>query len=102
MCGAPSVAVTGIGMVTALGRGVEANSAAMTARASGAALVERFPTEGLATRFAATVDAYCDPSLRPTERTTELARMAVDEALAQAGQSPGTPFAGRLVVGTAI
>ncbi|WP_288925133.1 beta-ketoacyl synthase N-terminal-like domain-containing protein [uncultured Maritimibacter sp.] len=99
MSGTGSVAVTGIGIVTALGQGAAANWAAMRAGQSGAAPVQRFPTEGLATRFAATVDAFCDPALRPTERTAELALMAANEALAQAGHEPGAVFPGKLVVG---
>lgn len=99
MSGHEAIAVTGIGIVTSLGQGAATNWTAMRDGRTGAAPVTRFPTEGLATRFAATVDAICDPTLRPTERTADLARLATDEALAQAGHEPGAPFPGKLIVG---
>ena len=99
MSGHEAIAVTGIGIVTSLGQGAATNWTAMREGRSGAAPVTRFPTEGLATRFAATVDAICDATLRPTERTADLARLASDEALVQAGHEPGAPFPGKLIVG---
>ncbi|MAM60224.1 beta-ketoacyl synthase N-terminal-like domain-containing protein [Maritimibacter sp. UBA3975] len=99
MTSAPSIAVTGLGIVSSLGRGASANWDALHDGRSGAASVTRFPTEGLATQFAATVDDIVDPTLRPTERTTALAILAMDEALEQAGHDTTDPFPGKLVVG---
>ncbi|MDG1117963.1 MAG: beta-ketoacyl synthase N-terminal-like domain-containing protein [Flavimaricola sp.] len=94
-----SIAVTGMGMVTSLGQGIAANWAAMLAGQSGAALVRRFATDGLRTRFAATVESICDPTLRPTDRTEHLAMLAMTEALAQSGHAAGPRFPGKLIVG---
>lgn len=83
------VAVTGIGMITALGAGAEANWAAVRAGRSGVRPIARFGTDGLRTRFAASVDF---PEDRPEggylsvpARCERMAAIALEEALAQAG-----------------
>jgi 3-oxoacyl-[acyl-carrier-protein] synthase II len=83
--GRPLVAVTGIGVVTSLGRGQAENWAALTAGQSGIHEIRRFPTEGLRTRIAGTVDfvpaePFCAPKL--SERFAEL---AAEEAIEQSG-----------------
>jgi 3-oxoacyl-[acyl-carrier-protein] synthase II len=83
--GRPLVAVTGMGVVTSLGQGREDNWAALTAGRSGIHAIDRFPTEGLRTKIAGTVDfievePFCAPML--SER---LAMLAAEEAIEQSG-----------------
>ncbi|HWK32932.1 MAG TPA: beta-ketoacyl synthase N-terminal-like domain-containing protein, partial [Hyphomicrobium sp.] len=54
--GRPLVAITGAGIVTSLGRDKAENWAALTTGQSGIKRIQRFPTDGLRTNFAATVD----------------------------------------------
>lgn len=87
------VAVTGIGMVTALGVGAEANWAAMRAGRSGVRRIARFDTEGLRTRIGACVDFPEDTPggayLSVPARCERLAGMALREALATSGRADG-------------
>jgi len=94
--GRPLVAVTGMGTVTSLGQGKEDTWAALTAGKSGIRRISRFPTEGLRTTIAGTIDSievepFCAPML--SER---LAMLAAGEAIGQAGLSsddfPGALF----------
>ena len=95
--GRPLVAVTGLGIVTSLGQGGEANWDGLTAGRSGIHAITRFPTAGLRTRIAGTVDfvpaePFCAPALG--ER---LATLAAHEAVEQAaigrpGDFPGPLF----------
>ena len=55
--GRPIIAVTGIGVVTSLGIGKSDNWAKLTAGVSGIRRISRFPTEGLRTTIAGSVDA---------------------------------------------
>jgi 3-oxoacyl-[acyl-carrier-protein] synthase II len=95
--GRPVVAVTGMGVVTSVGHGKEDTWAALTAGRSGIKAVRRFPTEGLRTRIAGTIDdvpvePFCAPVL--SER---LATLAADEAIAESGLASGD-FPGALFV----
>ena len=94
--GRPLVAVTGMGTVTSLGQGREDTWAALTAGKSGIRRIGRFPTEGLRTTIAGTIDSievepFCAPML--SER---LAMLAAEEAIGQSGLSrddfPGALF----------
>jgi 3-oxoacyl-[acyl-carrier-protein] synthase II len=94
--GRPLVAVTGIGVVTSLGQGKDDTWAALTAGKSGIHRIERFPTEGLRTTIAGTIDSvdvepFCAPVL--SER---LATLAAEEAIGQSGLAqedfPGALF----------
>jgi 3-oxoacyl-[acyl-carrier-protein] synthase II len=94
--GRPLVAVTGIGVVTSLGQGKDDTWAALTAGKSGIHRIERFPTEGLRTTIAGTIDSvdvepFCAPML--SER---LAMLAAEEAVGQSGMNhedfPGALF----------
>ncbi len=93
--GRPVVAVTGMGVVTSLGVGKQENWAALTAGRSGIHRITRFPTEGLRTKIAGTVDTldvpepFCAPNL-----SHGLARLAAEEAVTQAGI--GRDFPGQL------
>jgi 3-oxoacyl-[acyl-carrier-protein] synthase II len=94
--GRPIVVVTGMGVVTSLGAGKEANWRRVMAGESGIRAISRFSTEGLKTKIAGTVDfvsaePFCAPALG--ER---MAEMVIEEALAQAkigtGHFPGPLF----------
>lgn len=85
--GRPLVAVTGMGVVSSLGQGVEDNWRALTAGQSGIHPITRFPSEGLSTRICGTVDFIDIPSPTTVERSFAFARETTNEALAQAGIS---------------
>ncbi|SEO98977.1 3-oxoacyl-[acyl-carrier-protein] synthase II [Methylobacterium sp. ap11] len=91
--GRPLVAVTGLGVVTSLGQGVADNWAALTAGRSGIHAITRFPTEGLRTRIAGTVDFIAaDPMVAPM-LSERFAEAAAAEAIGQAGLSGDFPGA---------
>ncbi|MGU3539114.1 beta-ketoacyl-ACP synthase [Methylobacterium sp. A54F] len=96
--GRPLVAVTGIGLVTSLGRGQAENWAALTAGRSGIHAIRRFPTEGLRTRIAGTVDFLdTDPLVAPL-LSQRFAETAAEEAVAQAGIGRPGDFPGALFI----
>ncbi len=82
--GRPLVAVTGMGIVTSLGRGKQDNWAALTSGTSGIHAVSRFPTDGLWTRICGTVD-FMDVRPVASELSFALAEAATSEAVAEAG-----------------
>ncbi len=85
--GRPLIAVTGMGVITSLGQGVEDNWKALTSGVSGIHKITRFPTEGLSTRISGTVDFIDLPAENAVERSYAFARETTAEALAQAGLS---------------
>ncbi|HEX8165586.1 MAG TPA: beta-ketoacyl-ACP synthase [Beijerinckiaceae bacterium] len=96
--GRPLVAVTGMGVVTSLGQGREDNWAALTAGRSGIHAIERFPTEGLRTKIAGTVDfVKAEPFCAP-ELSEKLAMLAAEEAVAQSGAGRPGDFPGALFI----
>ena len=54
--GRPMVVVTGLGVVTSLGAGKSDNWTKLAGGESGIRAITRFPTEGLKTRIAGTID----------------------------------------------
>jgi 3-oxoacyl-[acyl-carrier-protein] synthase II len=99
--GRPVVAVTGLGLVTPLGFGVEENWRALLAGRSGIRRIARFPTEHLRTTIAGTVDLPGEDPGAPyvsSVRVGTMARMAAEEALAQSGLGLGG-FPGPLMLG---
>src|SRR5215467_3124203 len=93
----PTVVVTGMGIVTSLGIGVEDNWRKLAAGESGIHPIRRFETEGLKTRIAGTVDfvpvePFCGPAL--CERMGEMAaREAVGQSrIGSRGRFPGPLF----------
>lgn len=92
--GRPIIAVTGMGVITSLGQGLQDNWAALTSGKSGIHKIERFPTDGLSTRISGTVDFIDIPRENAVERSFAFARETTREALAQAGLSGD--FAGPL------
>ena len=85
--GRPIVAVTGMGVITSLGQGLEDNWAALTGGRSGIHDITRFPVNELSTRIAGTVDFIDLPVSNAVERSYAMARETTLEALAQAGLS---------------
>jgi 3-oxoacyl-[acyl-carrier-protein] synthase II len=98
--GRPLVAVTGCGIVTSLGRGTADNWQGLVEGRSGIRHISRFPTDGLRTTIAGTVDflpvsPYSAPAL-----TIAMATAAADEALAEAGLACTESFPGPLYLAT--
>jgi 3-oxoacyl-[acyl-carrier-protein] synthase II len=93
--GRPVVVVTGLGVITSLGAGKTDNWAKLTAGESGIRAITRFPTDGLRTRIAGTIDflgAY-PHSAAFSERFADL---AVEEAIVEAGIGTRGDFPGPL------
>ena len=84
--GRPLVAVTGMGVVTSLGRGLEDNWKKLTEGVSGIHQISRFPTEHLSTRIAGTVD-FIPSEDNAVSRSYAFAEATIEEALAAAGLS---------------
>ncbi|MEO0327470.1 MAG: beta-ketoacyl-ACP synthase [Pseudomonadota bacterium] len=83
--GRPIIAVTGMGAVSSLGRGIEDNWAALTAGKSGIHQIKRFSTDGLSTRIAGTVDFMDVEEVSAPEISFAMADATTEEALAMAG-----------------
>ena len=95
--GRPTVVITGCGVITSLGAGKTDNWAKLTAGESGIRTIKRFPTDGLRTRIAGTIDFLgaesCTAAL--TERFAEL---AAEEAIAESGIGAKGDFPGPLFI----
>jgi 3-oxoacyl-[acyl-carrier-protein] synthase II len=85
--GRPVVAITGIGVVTSLGKGVQENWSALTAGKSGIHKIDRFPTDHFGTVIAGTVDFLSQSGKGASALSFELAQTAAAEAVEQAGLS---------------
>ncbi len=96
--GRPLVAVTGMGVVTSLGQGKDDNWAQLTAGRSGIHRIRRFPTEGLRTTIAGTVDFITTEPVCAPLLSQEFATRAAEEALAQSGIGAKADFPGSLFV----
>lgn len=92
--GRPVVVVTGMGLVTPLGRGVADNWQALTAGKSGIRAITRFATEHLRTTIAGTIDDALEGPFASPQLTEALARRAAEEALAQSGAGTKGDFPG--------
>lgn len=98
--GRPLVAVTGMGVVTSLGNGKVDNWAALSQGRSGIRAICRFPTDGLRTSIAGTVDTlnvtpYSAPGL-----CIAMALEAASEALNEARIGSDGAFPGPLFLAT--
>ena len=94
--GRPVVVVTGLGVVTSLGAGKTDNWSKLTSGESGIKTITRFPTDGLKTRIAGTID-YLPPQDTAAALTESFANLAAEEAVSQsklgtAGNFPGPLF----------
>ena len=95
--GRPIVVVTGMGVVTSLGAGKADNWKKLSAGESGIRTITRFPTEGLRTTMAGTVDFIPVEPFSSTDLSERLGEVAAEEAIAQAdigtkGDFPGPLF----------
>jgi 3-oxoacyl-[acyl-carrier-protein] synthase II len=97
----PTVVVTGMGMVTSLGAGKEENWAKLTAGQSGIKPIARFPTEGLKTTIAGTIDFVPVEPFCSIELGERLAVMAIEEAVTQSGVGRKGDFPGPLFLAVA-
>ena len=93
--GRPIVVVTGLGLVTSLGAGKADNWSRLTAGQSGIHAITRFPTEGLRTKIAGTID-YLPPQTSAAALSESFARLAAEEAIAESGIGSRGNFPGPL------
>jgi 3-oxoacyl-[acyl-carrier-protein] synthase II len=98
--GRPVIAVTGLGLVTSLGRGCVENWAGIAAGRSGLRRISRFPTDGLRTTVAGAIDFLGLDELDSVARSEAIAVMAAEEAIAQAAIGTRADFPGPLFVAT--
>lgn len=89
----PVVAVTGMGVVSSLGTGLEDNWTALVAGRSGIKEITRFPTTHLRTTFAGTVDF---PEVDPRDLKLTIGELAIDEAVRMSGIGKPGDFPGPL------
>jgi 3-oxoacyl-[acyl-carrier-protein] synthase II len=99
--GRPVVVVTGMGVVTSLGSGKADNWAKLCAGESGIRTITRFPTDGLKTTMAGTVDFIPVEPFSSTDLSERLADIATEEAVAQAGIGRPGDFPGPLFLAVA-
>jgi len=93
--GRPVVVVTGLGLVTSLGAGRTDNWAKLSSGESGIKTITRFPTDGLKTRIAGTID-YLPPQDTAAALTESFAKLAAEEAIAQSGIGAASNIPGPL------
>ena len=93
--GRPIVVVTGLGIVTSLGAGKTDNWAKLTAGESGIRAITRFPTDGLKTRIAGTID-FLPPQPCTAALSESFADLAAGEAIAESGIGSKGDFPGPL------
>src|ERR1700743_662173 len=101
--GRPVVVVTGRGVVTSLGAGKADNWAKLTAGESGIRTISRFPTDGLKTSIAGTVDflkVEAEPFSSP-DLSQKLAGTPAEGAVAQAAIGTKGDFPGPLFLAVA-
>jgi 3-oxoacyl-[acyl-carrier-protein] synthase II len=99
--GRPIVVVTGMGVLTSLGAGKTDNWKKLTAGESGIRTITRFPTDGLRTTLAGTVDFVPVEPFSSTALAERLADIATEEAIAQAGIGSKGDFPGPLFLAVA-
>jgi 3-oxoacyl-[acyl-carrier-protein] synthase II len=99
--GQPIVVVTGMGVVTSLGAGKTDNWAKLTAGCSGIRAITRFPTDGLKTTMAGTVDFVTVEPFSSTDLSERLADIATEEAIAQSAIGSKGDFPGPLFLAVA-
>jgi 3-oxoacyl-[acyl-carrier-protein] synthase II len=87
-----------MGVITSIGRGQTDNWSAVTAGRSGIHAIERFPTEGLRTKIAGTVDYIeAEPLCAPT-LSERFAMLAAEEAVGESGVGKPGDFPGGLFI----
>jgi 3-oxoacyl-[acyl-carrier-protein] synthase II len=99
--GRPTVVVTGMGVVTSLGSGKADNWAKLTAGESGIRTITRFPTDGLKTSIAGTIDFLPIEPASSTDLSERLADIVAEEAIAQSAIGTKGDFPGPLFLAVA-
>jgi 3-oxoacyl-[acyl-carrier-protein] synthase II len=99
--GRPIVVVTGMGVVTSLGAGKTDNWTKLTAGESGIRTITRFPTDGLKTTMAGTIDFVPVEPFSSTDLSERLADIVAEEAIAQAAIGGNGDFPGPLFLAVA-
>jgi len=99
--GRPIIVVTGMGVVTSLGAGKADNWKKLTAGESGIRTITRFPTDGLKTTMAGTVDFIPVEPFSSTDLSERLGELVAEEAIAQAGIGSKNDFPGPLFLAVA-
>jgi 3-oxoacyl-[acyl-carrier-protein] synthase II len=99
--GRPIVVVTGMGVVTSLGAGKADNWTKLTAGESGIRTITRFPTDGLKTTMAGTIDFVPVEPFSSTDLSERLADIVAEEAIAQSGIGAKGDFPGPLFLAVA-
>ena len=92
----PVVVVTGVGVITSLGQGKDANWRALTAGVSGIHRITRFPVEGMKTTMAGTVDFLDMTEPSAPAMSEQLATLVITEAIQEAGIGKPGDFPGPL------
>ncbi|HWK33335.1 MAG TPA: beta-ketoacyl synthase N-terminal-like domain-containing protein, partial [Hyphomicrobium sp.] len=98
--GRPLVAITGAGVVTSLGVGKSQNWEKLVAGESGIRPITRFPTDGLKTTIAGTVDDLGVEPYSAYELASTMAEIAAAEAIDQARFGGRNSFPGPLIIAT--
>jgi 3-oxoacyl-[acyl-carrier-protein] synthase II len=99
--GRPIIVVTGMGVVTSLGSGKTDNWAKLTAGESGIRTITRFPTDGLKTSIAGTIDFLPTEPASSTDLSERLADIVTEEAIAQSSIGTRGDFPGPLFLAVA-
>ncbi len=99
--GRPIVVVTGMGVVTSLGTGKTDNWAKLSAGESGIRTITRFPTDGLKTTMAGSIDFVPVEPFSSTDLSERLADLATEEAVAQSNLGTKGDFPGPLFLAVA-
>lgn len=99
--GRPIVVVTGMGLVTSLGAGKADNWAKLSAGESGIRTITRFPTDGLKTTMAGTIDFVPVDPFSSTDLSERLGDLVAEEAIAQSGIGSKGNFPGPLFLAVA-
>jgi 3-oxoacyl-[acyl-carrier-protein] synthase II len=99
--GRPIVVVTGMGVATSLGAGKEDNWAKLTAGESGIRTITRFPTDGMKTTMAGTIDFVPVEPFSSTDLSEKLGELVTEEAIAQANIGSKGDFPGPLFLAVA-
>ncbi|MEA2864933.1 MAG: 3-oxoacyl-[acyl-carrier-protein] synthase [Bradyrhizobium sp.] len=99
--GRPIVVVTGMGVVTSLGSGKSDNWKRLTAGESGIRTITRFPTDGLKTTMAGTIDFIPVEPFSSTDLSERLGDLAAEEAVVQAAIGTKGDFPGPLFLAVA-
>jgi 3-oxoacyl-[acyl-carrier-protein] synthase II len=94
--GRPIIVITGMGVLTSLGQGQAGNWKALTSGVSGIRRITRFPTDGLRTTIAGTVDFVSVEEMSAPALSQRLAELVIEEALTEAGIGRVGDFPGPL------